>query len=396
MRNRQSNNGHRLLVFEPRAEGHHPGWLRFITEDLLSAGYELTLAVDLRPSSRAIIEDHLGDLVGRVALIPALDEHGRPRNGSMAASIAHGLHASGAPRAFLCAFDELASSAFRRAAVGLSPSSLLRGRMGGIYHRPRFTIAPWWSPNRILKAAGFHRFMRANWIRPLLLLDEYLARDIRSAYPDKPVFFLPDPCPDDFDGDAQRARAALGVPPEAMIFLFFGVGAKRKGLHLAAAAMQRLETPNAFLLVAGRQNPTPPVKRRLDQLAGQGRALVLDRYVSGAEEKLCFQAADVVLLPYLNHFGTSGILSRAMATGKPVIASGEHLLGRLVADNDIGWCFAPGNVSALTACLTEAAAMDADRRRRFRDRAAVYAARYSRRNYRQALLNALCKTDVPV
>ena len=35
-----------LLLYEPRVEGHHPGWLRFITEDLLSAGYPLTLAVD--------------------------------------------------------------------------------------------------------------------------------------------------------------------------------------------------------------------------------------------------------------------------------------------------------------------------------------------------------------
>jgi glycosyltransferase involved in cell wall biosynthesis len=370
-------------------EGHHPGWLRFITEDLLSAGYELVLAVDPRPQSRTIIEEHLGDLIGQVTLIPALDDRGRPRNGSTAASIMLGLKESGAPRAFLCAFDELASSAFRRAAIGLDPPPLLRGRIGGIYHRPRFTDAPWWSPNRMLKAAGFRKFMRANWIRPLLVLDEYLVQDFKRLFPSNPICFLPDPCPDDFAGDSRQARAALGVAPETTVFLFFGVGAKRKGLHLAVEAMLHLKNKNAFLLVAGKQNPPPRVKRGLDQLAREKRALILDRYVSSAEEQLCFQAADVVLLPYLNHFGTSGILSRAMATSKPVIASDEQLLGRLVGDNGIGWRFPSGSISALTGCLEKAAAMDADTRQHFKTNAAAYANRYSRKHYRKALLQSL-------
>ena len=35
---------------EPSVDGHHVGWLRFITEDLLGAGFSLTLAVDTRPA----------------------------------------------------------------------------------------------------------------------------------------------------------------------------------------------------------------------------------------------------------------------------------------------------------------------------------------------------------
>jgi hypothetical protein len=60
MNGKQTAHSRKLLVVEPRVEGHHPGWLKFITEDLLSAGYELSLAVDLRPQSRPIIEEHLG------------------------------------------------------------------------------------------------------------------------------------------------------------------------------------------------------------------------------------------------------------------------------------------------------------------------------------------------
>lgn len=389
MNGKETAHSRKLLVVEPRVEGHHPGWLKFITEDLLAAGYELTLAVDLRPQSRPIIEEHLGDLMRRVELLRAVDERGRPPHGSTAASIVAALEASGAPRAFLCAFDELASAAFRRAAIGLKPPLALRGRMGGIYHRPRFTDAPWWSPNRLLKVAGFRKFIRANWIRPLLLLDEYLTRDFKRTFPDRPIHFLPDPCPDDFGGDPALARSELGIPAHATVFLFFGVGARRKGLHLAVEAMLRLARPDTLLLVAGRQNPPPRVRDKLAQLERQKRALILDRYVSSKEEKRCFQAADVVLLPYLNHFGTSGPLSRAMATGKPVIASDEQLLGRLVRDHGLGWRFPSGDVAGLAACLAQATQADAGTRQRFRDNAACYARRYSREAYRKALLAAL-------
>ena len=360
-----------------------------MTIDLLSADYELVLAVDLRQDSRPILEEHLGDMISKVTLIPAVDENGRPRNGSTAASIIKCLGESGTSRVFMGAFDELASSAFRRAALGLNLPAALRGRIGGIYHRPRFTDSPWWSPNRWLKARGFRKFMEKNWVKPLLFVDEYLARDFKTAFPENPIFFLPDPCPDDFSGDIRHARSALGLPENHTVFLFFGVGARRKGLHLAVDAMLQLKMKDTFLLVAGNQNPPRRVKRALDQLVHQNRALIMDRYVSSTEEKLCFQTADVVLLPYLNHFGTSGILSRAMATGKPVIASDEQLLGKLVKDNEIGWCFASGDVSALTRCLAEAAAMDAGTQHRLTTNAADYANRYSRRNYRKALLEAL-------
>jgi glycosyltransferase involved in cell wall biosynthesis len=223
----------------------------------------------------------------------------------------------------------------------------------------------------------------------LLFVDEYLAADFRLAYPDRRIHFLPDPCPDDFAGDPSPARSALGIPDGPMIFLFFGVGARRKGLHLAVEAMLRLESKDTFLLVAGRQNPPPRVRAGIDRLVRQNRALLMDRYVSSTEEKLCFQASDVVLLPYLHHFGTSGILSRAMATGKPVIASDEQLLGRLVRDNDVGWRFASGNVAGLAGCLTEASESDPETRKRFKANATAYANRYSRNGYRKALIESL-------
>ena len=191
-----------LLLYEPRTEGHHLGWLRFIAEDLLSTGLQLTLAVDLRPENATKVRDQLGELVSAVTLINAYDAAGRRYGDGKAGSVAYCLRQSGADHVFLCAFDEIASACWRRAAFGILPPAELCGRMGGIYHRPRFLVAPAWSPDRWLKQIGFQRLMRQKWLRQLLFVDEYLADDLQKQFPDAPIFFLPDPCPPGYDSDA--------------------------------------------------------------------------------------------------------------------------------------------------------------------------------------------------
>lgn len=379
-----------LLVYEPRVEGHHPGWLRFITEDLLSGGWELTLAVDLRPDSRVILEDSLGDLLSRVRLVPALEEDGRRRGGSTIHSLRLCLGESGASRAFLCEFDELASAIFRRAAMGRFPPEPLRGRMGGIYHRPRFMAAPRWSPNRWLKQQGFRRLIADGWINPLIFLDEYLLRERQAEFPDAPFAFLPNPCPPDYNGDRNAACRELGVPPERRIFLFYGTGYRRKGLHLAVAAF--LDLPSAddgFLLCVGRQNPDATTAQGLESLIRENRARVINRYVSTAEERLSFVSCDVVLLPYVNHFGISGVLAQAAAAGKPVIASDEQLLGRETREYRLGLLFPSGDVAGLRRCIREFGSLTESRRADFAKAAHGYAVSHSRLAYRAALLRAV-------
>jgi glycosyltransferase involved in cell wall biosynthesis len=379
-----------VLLYEPRTEGHHLGWLRFITEDLLSANVRLSLAVDLRPAAKGKIEDHLAGLLSQVTLFPAHDGNGRRHDDGKAGSVAACLRQSGADHVFLCAWDEVASACWRQATFGRLPPGELRGRMGGIYHRPRFLEAPAWSPNRWLKQVGFRRLMRQQWLRQLLFVDEYLAADLQRQWPGAPVFFLPDPCPAGFYGDARVARQKLGVPEDKQVFLFYGGGYRRKGLHLAVQALRQLPVDSpAFLLCAGQQNPTGGTARGLEELIRQNRARFINRYVTAEEEKLCFLASDVVLLPYLNHFGTSGVLSRAMAAGKPVIVSDEQLLGRLAREQGLGLRFPSGDVEALCACMQKAVRWSPDEIAGFSAAARAYALRYSREAYRDALLKSL-------
>ena len=379
-----------LLLYEPRTEGHHLGWLRFIADDLLSANFQLTIAADLRAGSRERVEQNLAGLPGAVKLISAYDENGRRHLDGKARSVAHCLKISGAENVFLCALDEIASNCWRGATFGLRPTPELRGRMGGIYHRPRFLEAPQWSLDRALKIPGFNRLLRENWWRQILFVDEFLVADLQKENPSAPIFFLPDACPPGYDGDLQAARKTLEISADKKIFLFYGTGARRKGLHVAVEAMLQLppESP-AFLLCAGQQKPAGQTAAGLAQLVRQNRARLLDRYVTVEEEKKCFAASDAVLLPYLNHFGTSGVLSRAMSAGKPVIISDEQLLGRLTREHRLGLVFPSGNVSVLVQSLRQMTQFSAADLNQFSVAAHNYAKTYSRAAFRAALLRSL-------
>ena len=378
-----------LLLYEPRTEGHHLGWLRFIAEDLLAANFRLSIAADLRAGSRERVEQQLAGLLDDLHLLPAHDETGRRHLDGKARSVAHCLQASGAENVFLCALDEIASHCWRRATFGLRPPAALRGRMGGIYHRPRFLAAPKRSPDRWMKSPGFQRLLREGWWRQMLFVDEFLAAELQSACPSSPIFFLPDPCPPGYDGDPISARNKLEIPRDRKVMLFYGTGARRKGLHLAVEALRQLppESP-AFLLCAGQQNPSGKTAARLAQLVRQNRACLLNRYVTVEEEKMCFAASDAVLLPYLNHFGGSGVLSRAMSAARPVITSDEQLLGRLTREHRLGLVFPSGNIPALRDCISRMAQLSATGSASFAAAARAHAKTYSREAFRAALLES--------
>jgi len=216
-----------------------------------------------------------------------------------------------------------------------------------------------------------------------------VVRRLKPRFPNAPFFFLPDPCPDEFGGDQTAARQKLGLPVNRPVFLFFGVGSRRKGLHVAVNALLRLREHDSFLLLAGNQIPSPTVRRGLDELVRHGRARVMDRYVSPEEERLCFQAADVVLLPYLGHHGSSGVLMRAMASGHPVIASNENMVGRLVRDHQLGLLFPTADDQCLAECIRELSLPNPKHSAFYRTNITKFTKKHSRQAYRESLLTAV-------
>jgi glycosyltransferase involved in cell wall biosynthesis len=379
-----------LLLYEPRIEGHHLTYLRVMVDDLLAANFRLSIAADLRPGSRERMEQHLAGLRGEIQLLSAYDNSGRRHLDGKARSVAHCLSVSSAEKVFLCELDEIASDCWRRATFGVYPPAALRGRMGGIYYRPRFIWASRFSPDRWLKQIGFSRLINGQWLRPLLLADEFLTRDMQARFPSAPIHFLPDPCPTGYEGDSRAARQSLNVPADKFVFLFYGGGYRRKGLHLAVQAMLDLPADSpAFLLCAGKHDPDGEIARGLEKLVAHNRAMLLNRYVSAEEEKLCFAASDVVLLPYINHFGSSGVLSRAVAARKPIIVSNEQLIGKMTREHGLGLLFPSGDAKALGLSMTQAINLNAGEKAKFREADERYSQIYSREAFRNVLVTSL-------
>jgi glycosyltransferase involved in cell wall biosynthesis len=381
-----------VLIFEPRVEGHHVGYLKFVTEDLLAVGHRLTLAIDTRPEPMHRIRAQMADLLDRVTVISVRDDSGRLVGGGKINSIASSLMQSGADIVFLNSFDEIASWMLRRAAIGIMPPATLRGRLGGIYLRPRFLGSCGFSPNLWTKAIGFRRLLRGGWFSHLLLLDPYLHAAFKTREPSAPVFFLPDAYPADFVADRNESRRQLGLSTDKRVFLFYGGAYRRKGLHLAVEAMLALpQSESAFLLCAGQLINDSAVARGLSELVAQNRALVINRYVSAAEEKQLFAASDAVLLPYHKHYGSSGVLARAVGASLPVIVSDEELLGRLVREHGLGVLFRSGDANALSGVIQETARASPAQMGRWQAAARAWAPSCSREAFRDAVIGAFAR-----
>jgi len=376
-----------ILIFEPRIKGHHLKWLRYITEDFITAGFKLTLGVDWRPESRTLICNELSNLIEKVKILSIYNKAGKWRKGSKLKALADCFSESSAQEVFVNNLDDIVSHCLRRASVGIFPPKMLQGRLSGVYFRPRFLLNPLWPPGNLIKTIGFSRLLKKHWFKNIYLMDEYLFSNIQNRSIDQSFHFLPDPWSGDFSQSKDQARKILKIPLDKFVFLNYGIGDKRKGLHLVIHAMlEASHESRLFLLCAGQISKNNTICSGLDKLETLGRAKVMNRYISDVEEELCFCAADAVLLPYVNHFGSSGVLSLAAGAGKMVIASDDGLIGRRVLEHRLGLLFSSGNTKALGKSMSQAMSLSRSNRDQFQNSALEYALSCNREAFRQALL----------
>jgi glycosyltransferase involved in cell wall biosynthesis len=119
------------------------------------------------------------------------------------------------------------------------------------------------------------------------------------------------------------------------VVLNFGYIHQKKGIEHIIRAMGEVSKahPDALLVIAGGphvSHATRPNEFReyVDRLAtavqethAENNVLLKTEYVPDDLLPIYFSSADVVALPYVEQFGTSGVLARAMAAGKAVVAT---------------------------------------------------------------------------
>lgn len=371
----------RILIYEPAVAGHHLTLLRCILEDLTGAGIPVCAALSARPEDQERIRAKLESVYDSIQICAASST--RPLNHA-----AELVAETASTQVFFPNLDEFASSMLRRASLGLMPPAILRGKISGIYVRPRCLLGFKTAPKEWIKAIGFARMLKADWFHRIFLQDESLVARAPQRFQNH-FAHVPEPFSGSFPASQTDARSRLGVSSSRLVLLHYGVASRRKGLHLTLHALLQLPRGRRpFLLCAGPQSQDAELNSGLSQLVGEGDALVLDRFILDNEEADLFSASDVILLTYQGHFGISAIQVRAAAAGRVIIASDEELVGRHAREYKLGWLFPSGDVAALREIFARLPLEGPLDQTPWQEGQRRYAQIFSRENFRRTLVNA--------
>jgi glycosyltransferase involved in cell wall biosynthesis len=152
--------------------------------------------------------------------------------------------------------------------------------------------------------------------------------------------------------DPADARAALGLRPDELVVLLFGVLRPDKGINdLLEAA---LVAPAWHILIAGEDHGgLADAAQRLRSPRLAGRITVLAGFQPADQVARLFAAADLVALPY-HRASQSGVLHLAYGFARPVAAYPVGGLAEAVIPGVTGWICGEPSPRALAVVLREA------------------------------------------
>lgn len=239
----------------------------------------------------------------------------------------------------------------------------------GIFFRPRFHYSQYSArvPTRqerlhAQREQGLWRSaLRHRQLKTLFCLDPLAIEPLRALKGQSAVAHLPDPL-ELYPHTAQAVttlRQSVGLEPGRKVLLLFGMIDQRKGIYQVLAALQQLsinQQKQVTLLLLGQiaQTERAKVLLEIDRLTQTSAVQVIlhDQYVPEEMIQLYFELADAALALYQRHVGSSGILIRAAAAGKPVLASDYGLMGELVRRHCLGLVVDSTQLTAITRGIT--------------------------------------------
>ncbi len=189
-----------------------------------------------------------------------------------------------------------------------------------------------------------------------VVMSDAVADDLRPLrHPDAALQQIEHPVYERFGDPVPRAeaRAALDLPADAPVLLFFGFVREYKGLHVLLEALpDALEAlPALHLVVAGEPYDDPERYRRLireNDLAD--RVHWHDAYVPSERVPTYFSAADLVVQPYVSAT-QSGVAQIATHFETPMIVTDVGGLAESVPHEEVGFVVPPDDPGALAGAI---------------------------------------------
>lgn len=179
-----------------------------------------------------------------------------------------------------------------------------------------------------------------------VLNDARLARDLNFGFVRRrPFTSVVDPIPANVSHSVATARKPV-ERLDRVTFLLFGSLDPRKGALETLRAMEQLsdaELSKVRLRFVGRLRIADGFRSRLmaaiESFRGRSSGAcieLVDRYVGLDEMEQEFTQADCILIPYVDFYGSSGVLGHACRFLRPVIACQVGLIGELVRELKLG------------------------------------------------------------
>jgi glycosyltransferase involved in cell wall biosynthesis len=156
--------------------------------------------------------------------------------------------------------------------------------------------------------------------------------------------------------EAEIASPSASAEPGALTFVLFGKIKPYKGADLLLTAFARLPDElrqHARVRIIGQAYmKLGPLLQCAVQSGIADYCAVEDRFVTDAEIATVFGPGAVAAFPY-REIEASGVLSLAIAHGRPVIASNLGMFAEALTDGVHGRLVPPGDVSALSAAMAQ-------------------------------------------
>jgi len=140
------------------------------------------------------------------------------------------------------------------------------------------------------------------------------------------------------------------------VYLIFGQIRRYKGIKGAIISFKKVSSEGDILLVAGAYKDRDYEKEVRKLCEDKPNIILIPKFIEDSEVQLYFNAADVILFPYLRIF-TSGNLFLALSFGKPIVAPAMGCIPELV-DKSFALLYDPKSKDGLSEAMLQAKSLD--------------------------------------
>ncbi len=346
-----------LLLFEPNIGGHHGLFIHHLVDywctHALEGKLDLLVSEDFL-SKHQTLSNRLKAPDATAIQIYTFTHQKQQKQKKNAGLIAHDLQIGKILKQHLEIIQPSHCLLMYFDHLQLSLGSRLRFnfpiQLSGIYFRPSFHY-----PDLMEKAAGWkeklnHLRMSAQLrlalsnphFQTLFCLDPFVVPYIEQFRRDIRPVALPDGV-ETYDVTDADATKSWHIEPGRQVALLFGSLASRKGVFNVLEALPLLDRylqKKMALVFSG--SVLDAERDYFEQMILQAQQqtevqlIVDDRFIEDDEIPVMMEQADVVLVTYLRHTGSSNVLIRAARAGTPVLGSDYGLVGAQIRRWQLG------------------------------------------------------------